>query len=131
MYFLDPEAPLHPEARGNLPYLLPPPPPPPPPPPHCRAAAIESMTVAMRQPVAIEPSPSEGRMHAADTAGLFQHTARPVRGSSRTVKPEHHPHRYPSPIASTSACYWCLKLVRIAVGMVALISLSLSSHALE
>eukprot|EP00731_Ephydatia_muelleri_P033972 Em0043g16a len=30
-----------------------------------------------------------------------------------------------------SACYWCLQLVGMAVGMVALISLSLSSHALD
>jgi hypothetical protein len=40
-------------------------------------AAIASVTVAIREWVAIEPSLSdnpEGRMHAADTAGLFSHS---------------------------------------------------------
>ena len=53
-------------------------------------------TVAIQERVEIEPSPSynpEGRMHAADTAGLFPHTARPVRGSSRTMKSEPPSHQ--------------------------------------
>ena len=61
-------------------------------------AAIASVTVTIQEWVAIELSPSdnpEGRMHAVDTASLFPHTARPVRGSSRTMKSE-------PPIASTS-----------------------------
>ena len=57
-------------------------------------AMIESMTVAIRETVAIEPSPSDnpGRMY---TASLFPHTACPVR--SRTVKAE-----LPSPPPSPS-----------------------------
>ena len=41
-------------------------------------------------------------MHAVDTAGLFPHTARPVRGSSRTVKSQPPSPPLSLPIASTS-----------------------------
>ena len=105
------------------------------------------MTVAIQERVAIEPSPSydpEGRMHAADTAGLFPHTARPVRGRSRTMKSEppshqlhaastsNRPHRHLHQLqVRVTGLLLVLALVGIAVGMVTLVSLSSSSHALD
>ena len=109
-------------------------------------ASMTDGTVAIQERVAIEPSPSynpEGRMHAADTAGLFPHTARPVRGSSRTMKSEppshqlhastsNRPHRHLHQLqVRVTGLLLVLALVGIAVGMVALVSLSLSSHALD